>query len=58
MQSPLEKGMKLIITQMPSRLVKNVVNIMQKVVILCEKRRVAFNLTTLISLELNSKSII
>ena len=43
---------------MPSRLVKNVVNIMQKILILCEKRQVTFNLTTSILLELDTVSII
>lgn len=58
MQSSLEKRKKLIVIKMPSRLVKNVVNIMQKILILCEKRQVTFNLTTSILLELDTVSII
>lgn len=58
MQSSLEKRKKLVVIKMPSRLVKNVVNIMQKILILCEKRQVTFNLTTSILLELDTVSII
>ena len=44
--SELEKRKKLIMIKMSSRLVKSVVNIMQKILILCKKRQVTFHLTT------------